>query len=1486
MSVSANSQSLSGSVPVEATESMFPASFAQEGMWFAHQMDPESPRLNVPVAYRLRGPLHKSALQKSLITLMQRHKVLRSTLAKHGEAIVQVVAGLGSLSLAEIPLGHLPPQEREFEVTHILASEGNAPFDLERGPLFRARLLCLDREDHILQFTMHHSIMDGWSLHVFLEELAVLYNTYSRMASAASLLPAIPIQYADVAFWQRQRLRGKRLDDLLQYWRNQLAGAPALLRLPLDRPRPPRQTFCGKRWRFSLPGTLRESLSGVCQQEKVTLFMLLLAAFQTLLFRYTNQDEIVVGTPTANRIRVEQERLLGLFVNTLVLRSDLAGNPPFRALLGRVRKTCLDAFGHQELPFELLVQAMRPERDLSYHPLFQVMFVLHSIPPTPPALNDLQISPLEIDLSGTQFDLTLECSDGPDGIACRLEYSSDLFADETVQRLAGHFQRLLEGIAADPDQQVELLPLLTTDEQQLLRTWNGTQVPYAEHACIHHLFEEQATHTPDAPAIVYEQEQLTYRQLHTRSNKLAHYLQQLGVGPEKLVGICLERSLDMIVAVLGVLKAGGAYVPLDPTYPPARLAFIISDAQPTIILTHHHLQGIFPAHEGHTICLDSGWHAVATCSGERPESLVQADNLAYVLYTSGSTGQSKAVCIAHRGLCNLAHAERCLLHLTPSDRVLQYSSLNFDASVAEIIRALCSGASLYLASFEALLPGPTLLRLLRERAITTVMLPPSVLALLPVEDFPALTTLILGGEDCSSDLIQRWRRDGRRIFNAYGPTETTVWTCACECSGSTGHPPIGRPIGNTQVYILDRHLQPVPVGVVGEIYIGGVGVAREYLNRPELTAERFIPDFFSTTPGARLYKTGDMARYHRDGDIEYLGRVDRQVKLRGLRIEPGEIEAALCLHPAVLKAVVLLITYAATDTRLVAYVQAREEAASPPVGQLRDFLQARLPAYMLPSSFVFVHTWPLSQNGKLDTAALADLNQTAAAGTAAIEAPRTPAQAVLLRLWQEVLHTERLGISENFFELGGHSLLAAQLVARMSTALATEIPITLLFLHPTIAELAEALGEEVFNRTVLVRPVGWPEGVPEQSEPLQGSTGSAQTSAVDGGFTLFETRPLLPLFASGLLAPVDAVALAYLTEEDYPGISHEDVQHRLFQGLPLLTHILDTPWGRTALLTLPLYSQQLYSDPERLVHLCVQARTMARSIGARVLSLTGLLPSATEYGRALQDVSGGKSAPRISTGHATTTAAVVCAISRILRESGRELSRERVAILGLGSIGKASLRLMLRRLPHPEQLLLCDLYEKQAVLEEMRRELAGLLGFQGDLRCLVSHGRTVPDELYQASMIIGATNVPGVLNIGHVAPGMLIVDDSGPHCFELDQAIERLKTRGDLLFTEGGVLQSPWPITETIYLPAHIGQDGRRQLARSDPHHITGCVFSSLLSAHFEDLEPTLGPVDTAQAEQHLVQLEALGFQAADLHCDKFVLSEEQIRAFRRRFGQ
>jgi amino acid adenylation domain-containing protein len=1111
-----------------------PLSYPQQRLWFLDQLGLSSYAYNLLQVTRLSGALHTAALSQGLQAMTRRHEVLRTTFTDVAGQLLQVVGPVALFPLPMVDLQGLPECEQEAQVCTLARAEAQRPFDLAQGPLLRATLVRLATEEHVLIMTMHHIVTDGWSHGVFWRELGVLYAAFTTGQSA--LLPEPALQYADFAHWQWQWLQSDHLAAPLAYWKQQLAGVPTL-QMPTDRPRPAVQTFRGARYPLAFSPALTQGLKALSQRQGVTLFMTLLAAFQALLHRYSGQDDIVVGSLIANRNHIETEGLIGFFVNTLVLRTDVSCNPSFRELLGRVRQVALGAYSHQDLPYEKLLEELRPPRDLSRNPLFQVLCVLHNTPRQAPELVGLTLSPLEIDFHKARFDVTLDLSETPEGLSGWFEYSTDLFDAATIARMSGHLLTLLEGILADPEQRLATLPLLTPDEcQRLLAEWNTTRTDYGCDQCLHQVFEAQVARTPDAVAVVYADEQLTYHELNRRANQVAHHLQALGVGPEVLVGLCMERSVEMVVGLLGILKAGGAYVPLDPTYPPERLAFMLADAQAPVVLTQQRLVAGLPEYRGVVVCLDAAWPTIAQHSDHDAVSGGRPDNLAYLLYTSGSMGQPKGVLGSHRATLNTLSWLWQRYPFTPQEVCCHKTSLSFVDSIQELLGPLLQGIRTVLIPHEVLQDLPRLVHLLAAHHVTRFHLVPALLRVLLdtygdlQSRLPDLKLWCVGGESLSKALWQRFleRLPCSRLINGYGMSEASAkvaWYDTGLMHDALSSVPIGRPIANTQVYVLDRQLQPVPIGIPGELHVGGTGLSRGYHNRPELTAAHFIPHPFSGEPGARLYKTGDLVRYLPDGTLEYLGRMDHQVKIRGFRIEPGEVETALEQHPGICQAVVVAREDTPGDTRLVAYLRAAQEPV-PTGSALRSFLKAKLPNHMLPATCVFLDVLPLTPTGKVDRRTLPAPNPIRPTLAAAFANPRTLTEEVLTGIWATVLGVTEVGVHDNFFDLGGHSLMAVQVMSRLRDALQVEVPVRALFEAPTVADLA------LYVETTRQTAPGVPEP-PIRPGPRQGAV--PVSVAQEHLWVLDQVLPGTPffnmLYAMRLLGPLDVAVLEHSVNE-------------------------------------------------------------------------------------------------------------------------------------------------------------------------------------------------------------------------------------------------------------------------------------------------------------------------------------------------------------------
>ncbi len=1082
-----------------------PASFSQRRLWLINQIEGKSHTYNMSMAVTLRGFLNVSALERAFAEIVARHEVLRTNFQMVDSALAQVVTEHVDfyLRIAELPLSEdsavLPAAIRRT-----ILNETLRPFNLAEDSLFRVSLLRFNGSYHALVVTMHHIVSDGWSMDVLKRELVTLYNAFS--AGRLSPLAALPIQYADFAEWQQEMLSGDRLDIHLNYWRSQLADLPSLLSLPTDRPRPSVQTYRGQTEAFRLSPALTQQLKALGQQSSSTLFMTLLSAFSVLLSRYSGSDDIVVGSPIANRQRQELEPLIGCFVNTLVLRSQLTDNLTFTELLTQVRQMTLAAYAHQDLPFEKLVEDLQPVRSLSYSPLFQVMFVLQNAPRTRQQLSGLEMKRIRGKGSVAKFDLTLSMSEAEIALeepysshltGC-LEYNSDLFDSSTIERLAGHFQTLLAGIVANPDQQISELPLLTSQQRhQILMEWNNTQTNYPRNQCIHHLFEAQAQQSPDSIAVISDGQCLTYQHLNERANQLARYLRSIGVKPDTLIGICIERSIGMVVGLLAILKADAAYLPLDTSYPAARLAFMLEDAQATVVLvsslaetlSKEILLGSNLFDNVHVVEINAKSHEISQLETADLASEATAESLAYVMYTSGSTGKPKGIGICHRGVVRLVR-DTNYIHIREEDVFLQLAPISFDAATFELWGALLNGAKLVISRPQTF-SSKELSQILQQHQVSILWLTAGLFHLMAdenIEAFRPLRYLLAGGEVVSTSPVKKLLQahPNCQFINGYGPTENTTFSCCYPVSDAAALEtaisiPIGRPIANTQAYVLDQSLNPVPVGVPGELYLGGDGLAKGYLNLDESTKESFIEHPFCDRPGARLYKSRDLVRYLPDGNLEFLGRLDNQVKLHGFRIELGEIESVLEQYPAIQKSVATIVEVPSSDKRLVAYVVLVSDDSSSDTSYsdtlcnekvydeqaLCQQLREKLPDYLIPRKIVVLETLPLTNNGKIDRQAL-PMPSWSDYGTDVITAPHTLTEELLAQILADVLdldvkrdlvYGERtpVDIHTSFFEMGGHSLALARLVSQVQQIFRVELPLQSLFQESTIASLARRI---------------------------------------------------------------------------------------------------------------------------------------------------------------------------------------------------------------------------------------------------------------------------------------------------------------------------------------------------------------------------------------------------------------------------------------------
>jgi amino acid adenylation domain-containing protein len=1052
----------------ERKDKHFPLSSAQKRLWFLDKLQPNSAAYNVPTVLRLRGAIELEPFRKALETIVERHRTLRTTFESSDDTPAQKINAMVPLDIPVIDLSAFEPGARAREADKVVAHEVRRPFDLARDLMVRASLVRLSSSEHILVLVTHHIASDEWSLRLLLREWAELYAALGEERDAA--VPELSIQYTDFALWQEEWLKGDACQTHLDYWRKQLKGAAAL-QLPTSKPRPSGQTFEGALCSAILPKELATELKALSRRNDATLFMMLLAAFKAVLFRYTQQDDIVVGCPIAGRTRAETEPLIGFFVNTLALRSRIDANKSFRELLSEIRESTLAAYAHQDVPFDRVVEEVHPERSANRMPLVQVVFALNNDYVEEQLFPGVNAEEIEVGTGTAKFDLTFVTKDTPAGLSAVVEYNSDLFHESFVRRLLGHFEELLRGAVANPEEKIGRLPLITASEREfLLRSLNTTERAYERNAGVHELFEKQVSKTPDAIALKYGDETITYRELNARANQLAHYLLKEKAASGTLIGVYLDRSIEMIVAFLGILKTGAAYVPLDLSYPKDRLAFMIADTKMPLILTDSTRVKDLPTTEVPSVCLDEKWSLIQQEPRQLPPNGATAGSLAYVIYTSGSTGQPKGVPVPHRGITRLV-CNTDYVAITAADRIAQASNASFDAATFEIWGALLNGATVVGITKDTALCPSDFAEALRAEQISILFLTTALFNQLAREVpgvFATLKTVMFGGEAVDP----KWVRavlacdPPARLLHVYGPTENTTfssWYHIRELGEDALTVPIGKPIANSELFILDPEKQPVPLGINGEVYVGGDGLAHGYWNQPELTASKFIEHPFSQTPGAKLYRTGDLARFDGQGNVEFVGRIDHQIKLRGFRIELGEVEALLAKHPNVSNNVVMLREDAPGDKRLVAYVIPKENTPAP--AELRAHLRAQLPDYMLPAAIVFMEAFPLTPNEKIDRKALPVPEQNRPELSRAFVAPRDEIERQLASIWEKVLGVQPVGMADNFFDLGGHSLLAAKVFSQIEKQIGKKLPLATLFRAPTIDQIAALLRDENQNKS-------------------------------------------------------------------------------------------------------------------------------------------------------------------------------------------------------------------------------------------------------------------------------------------------------------------------------------------------------------------------------------------------------------------------------------
>jgi amino acid adenylation domain-containing protein len=1467
-----------GSAPI-------PLSAGQSAMWYLHRLDSHEAAYNLSRAVHVRGGLDLQALERCFQRIVGRHAALRTTF----ETVNGLPRQVAHSSLSP-RFDHLDGRGwSPLEVRAALEKAARFSFDRSRDSPLHITSVRMDDGDFAVLFTGHHTAFDIWSIAILIDDFARYYP--QELFGRCDDERADPRAYTEFAVSQQASLASGAFEGHWEYWNRNLAGADTILQVPRVVPNARNRSEQGGVVRFHVARQVTEAVAEMGHRHGCTLFTVTLAIYSLLLHRYSGQSDLLVGATVAGRMDPRWQDTIGYFANLVPLRARFEDDPTFEDLLLQTRETLLGALDHQEFPFSAIVQRLGPRGDRGRSPLVQfgfyfedthlirdddLMEVAFGEPGARANLGGLELEALPLERSSVQLDLILRLALTNGRLIAALEFKSQLFDHEAAARFCGHFQTLLQSALASPGVASSRLRLTgDVERQQLVSRWNDTSKPYPRDMGIHDHVRAQAIARGDAIALAHDGQEVPYSRLLADAEILARHLMTFGVSPGDRVGVLLERSPRMVIAALAAMLAGAAYVPLDPEYPRDRVAFMVEDAALAVIVTEHSAARQFDTGKTSLFFLDDERPEV----GAAPFPSSGGDAPAYAIYTSGSTGKPKAVVVPHRAATRLFFEET--IRILPTDTVGSGSSFSFDLSVWEIWGGLAAGAKVVLVPRPVVADPRRLTRFIRENAISATFMVPAVYNGLVRESpgiLSSLRFLMVGGDV----LDPHWTREGLRsggpaqFVSLYGPTETAVLssthliTSLDEDATSVS---LGHTISNTTTYILDRHLEPVPIGIAGEICIGGDAVALGYWNRPEITADRFVPDPFTDRPGTTLYRTGDLGRRHADGTVEFLGRIDRQVKIRGFRIEPGEIESVIQGCNDVAGVSVGTWEPQKGDQRLAAWVVPKT-GVTLDLRALRSAMEAKLPHYMVPAAIVEVEQFPLTPNGKLDRKALPNPDSSAGRGGSARKPPVTATEMELHRLWCEVLASRNIGVDDSFFEIGGDSMKLAQLTALIEKQWSAEIEIGALLLLPTIADQAQALKEG----RLLGRSSG-PSSVPRPR--------ARPTSP----FLVLEERSLLHLIDGGEWEPVEAAAISYIPDSwrREADAAFEPLRTRLFQSSPLVAGVDETSMGRIAQLVLPVTEQELWADVAAVPLHIASALGLATRIGARVISLTGILGSLSNYGLAVKEAAEDASCS-VTTGHATTAAAVVASVERALLESDRTFEEERLAILGAGSVGRATLELLLSLGRRPGSLILCDVPSRQDQLEEYRDTLRYRFPYNGEITIL--RATPAPDpRFYDASFVIAATSSPDVVDVSLLAPGTILVDDSAPNCFNPHEALGRMATDADILVADGGFLRLPSPITAFRHISNDVagffGEDVERFYGRSDPHLITGCVLSSILCAQDEEMRLTLGASFSADISlSHFSAVAGAGAAAPPLRCLDRSIEERVIGRFRERFGR
>ncbi len=1475
------------SVPLNKAEeevTEFPLTEGQRALWFLHRLAPDSPAYNLVFSSKFRPLVDIEVMKQAFQSLYERHPMLDVTFTTvHGEPVQRLHKGR-TIDFRE----HDATGLSDDEIKSLLVEHANKPFNLETGPVVRLEMFRTRDDAHITLLSMHHIISDAWSVTLILNDLIESY--FALKAGKEPHYTPLEHRYSDFVDWEMRHLDSESGGQMFQFWKDTLMGAPMVLDLPTDRPRPPVQTFNGATHGFKLDESLTDQIIALTSEHKATLFTTLLSAFEVVLHRYCNQEDILLGCPLAGRNQSELQSMVGYFINPVALRSSVENDPTFLEFLEANSEKVAGAIENQQYPMARLVDQLKVRRDPSRSPIFQVSFSMERIPGFDEQgiavfligqgghefhVGDMSIETVDLTLRQAQFEITLVVEEAGGNIYGCWQYNRDLFDPDTIAHLNTLYAQVLQEVTSDATQRISEINLLPADEERrILERWNATEADYPEQKLLHQLVSEQATQTPDAIAVSCGAQSLTFKELNERANGLASRLRDEGIGPDNSVAVLLDRSVDMLVATLGVLKAGGCYIPMDPDFPAYRLQQMLEDATPAVVVTGRLESELLPSGSFKRIDIEE----IEPADSAPVVGDLTPASLAYIIYTSGSTGMPKGVEIPHQAAVNFLHAMGKEPGLSKSDRLLAVTTLSFDISLLELYLPLLSGARTFIATRDEARDGRRLATLLDQLDITVMQATPATWRLLLDAGWEGKANLrvFCGGEAMPRDLANSLVNSASEVWNLYGPTETTVWSTCERVFEGEGTISIGKPIANTTVYVLDHNLKPVPTGFVGDLYIGGAGLARGYYQRPDLTEQQFIDITLPKGKTERVYKTGDLARWTRGKKLECLGRSDFQVKLRGVRMELEDIESQITSHPAVKETVVVKREDLPGGESLVAYF-VPESPDENLVPALRNHVSERLPESMRPAFYQPLEEFPLTPNNKVDRNRLpAPSLDREGLGTELVP-PQTPSEQVLWDIFSKAFETEELGIHDNFFEIGGDSLLAVRILLEVSSAFNRELPVQVFLRNPTIEQLARYLHHSAEEQLELTSAEA--DQIPGLSLSDLLESDHLTIESVEPG----DTKNL---------PAVDAVALTYIPDSfaALAGSTKEELIRDWFQGRALLSNTYALKEGTIGVVMLPCFELDLYKNGETVKDAILQALEISAGMGAKTVSLTGVIPSATDYGRAITAwVENRKDLPAITTGDATRTATIVKSIEGMLQEAGREFSEEDVAIVGLGSNGRGTLELMLQTLHHPRSITLCDPYLKNEDLERIRHEVIKAHGFQGEARVISSQGM-LPDELYASSFLVGTTGLPGILDINRLQPGALVVDYSFPPMFRTFDAIRRLETSHDILFTTGGLLRLNQEITETLYLPEGVDEilenaDPRQLqvLAGRQRDEITGCVLVSLLTGMNPDLRVTLGPVEEEDALLHYRFLDSWDAKPARLQVDGYLISPETIGKFRDR---